>query len=813
MSNYNEIDLLNDIVLLNHNDIVKTIDETSIGINPIPSFEIAKGISAEVSAIEKDYFKLDANNDVSGKNKFIGQQDFSGLISATSIDATSVDVSSFTAKNARISSIEATSATIASASIESATIEHEQVQDSTIGNVEVEYLSVDFGNLKNTKNEYLSSLHDNDQIKTVNNIYRMVDEIEVEAGLHSSGLDYSIDLSNLVDIEIKERIIRGKQLELFGKQTIEDAPAYDPLRIFYKKPTAEIELYNIVDALQQILNRLKIAKYSLADKLRSIEKSIDALEFDLQDGIDTIDGKVTNALTSIEQIDGNIDALSADYALENVSGVSIVTSLKQTSGKVTLTARQLLSSDVRHLSSFVNDTVDALKKHTADNYLPLTGGTMNGDLKIDAKKSFYVGDSNNIVVNGNTLCSILSNEITLSTSTAYADLSSKLSNDFDFSYDPVNNVLCAKVAGRTRVVSAAKFTEARMLESVSVEIYDNRPILKLKFKTDIVGTFTEVSVDLMTIMPLYAGNDGIDIQYENGKYQVSADNTICRRNDISALDVENTIEDGNILTSLAQIDGKIRYKQTKLLSSHVGGLTNYVEDAIDNSEKDIRAFTSTLSGNSGVISALCSAVDAKIQSLDFVDPGFYDTGKVKVLASLSETNGKISASTEVLDYRKIDGLSTAIDAKFDKTGGAIDGSLSVAKNVLVNGAKSMTSGPNGGIAIGRNAVLSNEEAFVWSGAQDEPIVYKDHGQRTFNINPMNGLSGVYIGEENLHSTLSLLSGTIDTKISAIYSTVIGALDRGGIEGKDVSQITLANVISCIYFLGKALKDIKTMIEG
>ena len=45
----------------------------------------------------------------------------------------------------------------------------------------------------------------------------MVDEIEVEAGLHSSGLDYSIDLSNLVDIEIKERIIRGKQLELFGK--------------------------------------------------------------------------------------------------------------------------------------------------------------------------------------------------------------------------------------------------------------------------------------------------------------------------------------------------------------------------------------------------------------------------------------------------------------------------------------------------------------------------------------------------------------------------------------------------------------------
>jgi len=214
-----------------------------------------------------------------------------------------------------------------------------------------------------------------------------------------------------------------------------------------------------------------------------------------------------------------------------------------------------------------------------------------------------------------------------------------------------------------------------------------------------------------------------------------------------------------------------------------------------------------------VISSLCSTVDAKIQSLDFADPGFYDTGKVKVLTSLSETDGKISASTEVLDYHKIDGLSTAIDAKFDKTGGTIDGSLSVTKNVLVNGAMSMTSGPNGGIAIGRNAVLSNEEAFVWSGAQDEPIVYKDHGQHTFNINPANGLSGVYIGEENLHDTLSSLSGTSETKISAIYSTVLSALDKGGIEGKAVNEITLANVISCVYFLGQALRDIKTTIEG
>ena len=58
MSKYNEIDPLSDIVLLNHNDIVKTVDGTSKGINPIPSFDIAKGISAEVSAVKRDYLPL-----------------------------------------------------------------------------------------------------------------------------------------------------------------------------------------------------------------------------------------------------------------------------------------------------------------------------------------------------------------------------------------------------------------------------------------------------------------------------------------------------------------------------------------------------------------------------------------------------------------------------------------------------------------------------------------------------------------------------------------------------------------------------------
>ena len=779
MSNYNEIDPLSDIVLLNHNDIVKTIDGTSKGINPIPSFDIAKGISAEVSAVKRDYFKLDANNEVSGDNTFDGNQTFKGgLLSSTTAYINDISIDNAFAQKASIVDLSAYNEEVDKISIVSASVNTESVKNSVIDDVEVKHsLSVSFDNVKNTKEEYLSSLHNVDQIKTINNIYRMVDEIEVEAGINPVGLDYSIDLENLVNIEIKARIIIGKQKELFDGSTIEEVSDADPLKIFYTTATADTDLETVVNALQEVLNRLKVAKYSLSDKIRSIEKSIDALENNLQDNIDDVEGKVDDALCSITRIDEDIAAMTADYSLSDGANVSIITSLKQTSGKVTIEAKKLISSDVGLLDKFANAMTDSLKQHAADNYLPLSGGKITGDLSIDESKSFYVGDSNKIVISGNTLCSILSNEITLSTSTVYNNLSSQLSNDFNFIYDDDKNVLCATVAGKIQIVPAAKFTEARMLDSVNV-IYDaGKPFLELRFKTDVVDSYTVVSVDLAKLMPLYAGNDGIDIQYKDNKYQVSADETICRRSDISALDVGNSIEEGYILTSLAQVDGKIEYKQTKLLSSHVEGLTNYVKNAIDDSEQDIRAFTSTLSGNAGVISALCSTVNAKIQSLDFDDPGFYDdAGKVKVLTSLSQTDGKISASTKVLDYHKINGLSSAIDAKLDKTGGIIDGSLSVTKSILVNGAISLVNDPtNGGIAIGRNAQLSNEEAFVWSGAGHENIPYYSHGQHTFNINPDNGISGFYIGEENLASYINdaindynglidCLSNNIDKKI-------------------------------------------------
>lgn len=55
------------------------------------------------------------------------------------------------------------------------------------------------------------------------------------------------------------------------------------------------------------------------------------------------------------------------------------------------------------------------------------------------------------------------------------------------------------------------------------------------------------------------------------------------------------------------------------------------------------------------------------------------------------------------------------------------------------------------------SVLSNDDyAFVWNGTNLPGIAerYTSHGEGTFSINPVNGLSGVYVGESNLADSFS-----------------------------------------------------------
>lgn len=95
---------------------------------------------------------------------------------------------------------------------------------------------------------------------------------------------------------------------------------------------------------------------------------------------------------------------------------------------------------------------------------------------------------------------------------------------------------------------------------------------------------------------------------DHGHYTISADDTICRRDDISALDCTDRFEGHNnrIITELKQENGLISYATANLQTSNVIGLEGY---------NGLTQFVGSLSGNNGVISVLSNNVNNKFIGL------------------------------------------------------------------------------------------------------------------------------------------------------------------------------------------------------
>lgn len=72
-------------------------------------------------------------------------------------------------------------------------------------------------------------------------------------------------------------------------------------------------------------------------------------------------------------------------------------------------------------------------------------------------------------------------------------------------------------------------------------------------------------------------------------------------------------------------------------------------------------------------------------------------------------------------------------------------------------------------AAGVRANATNDSAFVWQGTNADPEqyssiqMYGSHGNGTFNVNPVNGLYGFWIGNMNLYSHISMTVGSVVTK--------------------------------------------------
>ena len=73
-------------------------------------------------------------------------------------------------------------------------------------------------------------------------------------------------------------------------------------------------------------------------------------------------------------------------------------------------------------------------------------------------------------------------------------------------------------------------------------------------------------------------------------------------------------------------------------------------------------------------------------------------------------------------------------------------------------------------AAGFNAFATNAAAFVWHGAAEDfsGPPYYSHGDGTFNINPVGGAAGFYIGETNLVGLLPEYIATVETERATVY---------------------------------------------
>ena len=62
-------------------------------------------------------------------------------------------------------------------------------------------------------------------------------------------------------------------------------------------------------------------------------------------------------------------------------------------------------------------------------------------------------------------------------------------------------------------------------------------------------------------------------------------------------------------------------------------------------------------------------------------------------------------------------------------------------------------------ASGMKAIATENFSFAWSGISST-TAYSSHGQGTFNINPVSGISGFWIGKKNLGQYINEISSSI-----------------------------------------------------
>ena len=127
------------------------------------------------------------------------------------------------------------------------------------------------------------------------------------------------------------------------------------------------------------------------------------------------------------------------------------------------------------------------------------------------------------------------------------------------------------------------------------------------------------------------------------------------------------------------------------------------------------------------------------------------------------------------------------------------GSLAIGNSmdeVHANSSASLALGANaivercyGGMALGIYAHTTNQFAFVYGGDYMSGKYYGDHGGGTFNVNPLGGLSGFWIGETNLQQIIRM-------EARAMIAEAVADIDTN-IQTAEDARVALTNLITIL----------------
>ncbi len=201
---------------------------------------------------------------------------------------------------------------------------------------------------------------------------------------------------------------------------------------------------------------------------------------------------------------------------------------------------------------------------------------------------------------------------------------------------------------------------------------------------------------------------------------------------------------GDIVANSIQMGSRTIYAWTDLtdpLWSGIRNASNALRTAVSGA-----ASQAWVSGQMGELrtdvddfyDTFAERIDSLQETIDALD----DITDGQTSVDLSSITADIASLKSATNYLR--------ETMFPINGGTLHGSLSVTGSKFEVGSDVHATGLHS-IAMGWRANASNAHSFVWGGSGG---VYGSHGPGTFNINPVDGLDGFWIGQRTLSDLIA-----------------------------------------------------------